>query len=289
MLSMDNEIATKRYCGQDGYTIIRELLSKKCCDKKLSKSIQHQASIIYNKIYRLYSGRVKIVTSTDDNNSRTGSILCYDHHCNKFQVCVDEVGSESPPIIEQFRSNQLIPFDIINKLRRVEYSNVDTHQVSLVTNLRSVQYKFDMTFKHWIYIQLSKYENGRVTDDIDTYNHFIHLTQTSDNIIESYQSKISASSQQADNHIMTLPFQTVDKSMAMACNGLDYFDRTRDETFIEATILQSIGNYNIVINQSTMNRLMPYSKLNDELVNLALNWYVLIFRLLFLLVISYCI
>jgi hypothetical protein len=72
---MDNEIATKRYCGQDGYTIIRELLSKKCCDKKLSKSIQHQASIIYNKIYRLYSGRVKIVTSTDDNNSRTGSIF----------------------------------------------------------------------------------------------------------------------------------------------------------------------------------------------------------------------
>lgn len=290
MLSRDKELAAKRYCGQHGFTILRDLLSVTPCDKNLSKSIQHQARIIYNNIYRIYSGKVKIVTTSDDNinNSRTGSIFCYDRHSNKFQVYVDQLGSESPTV-EQFKSAQLIPFDNISKLPQVECNKLDTHQCSLSMNLRSVQYKFEMTFKHWIYIQLSKCKNGRILDSIETYDNFDHLVQTSNNIIESYQSEINVPIQQADKHILTLPFQTVDKSMAMACNGLEYFDRTTDENFNEATILQSIGKYNIVINQSTLNRLMPFSKLNDELVNLAVNWCVSFFHSCYLLLITMCI
>jgi Ulp1 family protease len=277
MLSGNDDFANKRYCGQRGYIILRDLLSKKQRDINLSKSIQHQARIIYNNIYRVYSGRVKIVTTSDENKKLTGSIFCYDGHCNKFQVHVDQLGSESPKV-DQYRSNQLIPLDNISHLPKVECCNVDTHQFSLTTNLRSVQqYKYVMTFKHWIYIQLSKCENGRILDREETYDNFTHLVQTSNNIIESYQSEINDATQQVDKHIMTLPFQTVNKTMVMACSGLDYFDRTSDENFNEATILQSIGKYNIVINQSTLNRLRPFSKLNDELVNLAVNWYVFFF------------
>ena len=198
------------------------------------------------------------------------------------------MGSESPTV-EQFKSAQLIPFDNISKLPQVECNKLDTHQCSLSMNLRSVQYKFEMTFKHWIYIQLSKSKNGRILDSIETYDNFDHLVQTSNNIIDLYQSEINVPIQQADNHIMTLPFQTVDKSMAMACNGLEYFDRTTDENFNEATILQSIGRYTIVINQSTLNRLMPFSKLNDELINLAVNWCVSFFHSCYLLLITMCI
>lgn len=289
MLSGNDDFANKRYCGQRGYIILRDLLSKKQRDINLSKSIQHQARIIYNNIYRVYSGRVKIVTTSDENKKLTGSIFCYDGHCNKFQVHVDQLGSESPKV-DQYRSNQLIPLDNISHLPQVECCNVDTHQFSLTTNLRSVQqYKYVMTFKHWIYIQLSKCENGRILDREETYDNFTHLVQTSNNIIESYQSEINDATQQVDKHIMTLPFQTENKTMATACSGLDYFDRTGDESFNEATILQSIGKYNIVINQSTLNRLRPFSKLNDELVNLAVNWYVFFFHSCFYSLLSICI
>ena len=290
MLSRDKELAVKRYCGQHGFIILRDLLSMTPCDINLSKSIQHQARIIYNNIYRIYSGKVKIVTTSDDNinNSRTGSIFCYNRHSNKFQVYVDQLGSESPTV-EQFRSTQLIPLDNISKLAQVECNKLDTHQCSLSMKLRSVQYKFEMTFKHWIYIQLSKSNNGRILDSIETYDNFDHLVQTSNNIIELYQSEINVPIQQADKHLISLPFQTVDKSMPMACNGLEYFDRSTDENFNEATILQSIGKYNIVINQSTLNRLMPFSKLNDELVNLAVNWCVSFLHSCYVLLIAMCI
>ena len=54
MLSRDKELAAKRYCGQHGFIILRDLLSMTPCDINLSKSIQHQARIIYNDIYRIY-------------------------------------------------------------------------------------------------------------------------------------------------------------------------------------------------------------------------------------------
>jgi hypothetical protein len=271
MLTRDRNFATKRYCNQDGYSIMGDIHN----DQELSLSILHQARKTYNENYRLNSGRVKIIKQ-NKVSSGTGQIVCYDQAAQKYQVCLDVEGSESQEI-SHYNIDQLMPTDNINDVHgKGCHDDLYTRNCCISSGVC----EYALSFKPWVYDKLPIQANGRIQDSIETYKYFNHLVDVSNKTIESYRSELttnddvrySESLHQFDKHVLSLPYRTVDESMAMACLGQSYFDRTNNTSFNERTILKSIGNDNIVINQSTLNRLLPGGSLNDELVNLGIRW-----------------
>lgn len=271
MLTRDRNFAMKRYCNQDGYSIMGVIHN----DQDLSMSILHQARKTYNEHYRLNSGRVKIIKQNEVSRV-TGKIVCYDQAAEKYQVCLDVEGSESQEI-SHYNIDQLMPVDNINDVHgKGCHDDIYTRNCHISSGVC----EYALSFKSWVYDKLPIHTNGRIQDSTEKYKYFNQLVDVSNKTIASYRSvltindgvRYSESLQQYDKHVLTLPYRTDDESIAMACYGQSYFDRTNHSSFNETTILKSIGNDNIVINQSTLNRLLPGGSLNDELVNLGIRW-----------------